>query len=695
MEADVTGINVLRLIVTYIGAYANHVDWAEAELTPNPHSVSIPFHVPKASLQKIKSGDLVFIAGGSSLAGLELPSGKRINLEGSFGLGPHVPSGTDAHVDASAQFRSADGGLGWDWECESRSHRPWIAPIDTVFHWPAPSHAELWLPRGFGSKWQDPMIPQPFEDKTYDYGAFFNREDGLSLPMASILDKQNGIGISFIQSPRDVLLDLQISTTKSGELRFSRAFNRLGGTLTKTRFHMDIAVHEPDVRAAMNAIVTRYPEYFDPPCKLAQQVGGGGAYSGWEGALDAKKLSAMGFTMNWKASIDFPYMGQFLPPVKTDDEKWNRFAGGGEGDFTAADEGRYGKTSIREMSAYSTDMRAHGFYVLNYFNVTEFGANITYPAPRPKSDSAPDLWKDPNDFLHDKLEDAVLKTPSPTWTWGDGVIMDCGDPAYRDFLLQQARRHVEKLPDSSGICIDRMDWLTRYNPNADDGESWIDGPYRHLRRSWIALMEELGPVFHDAEKVIFGNDMDRRLELMRHVDGFYDEHGYFPYNLNTSSYLALRKPLVCWTSDENPFGSDPDEYFQRHLYMGAFPTIPVTGNDHSVLPSESNDRLYLDYGPLFNELRGRTWLLKPGVIEVADGNAKANIFETPQHYVIFVGLAGQEDHAKLLLRGVSGTAKLLYPGSSEKKSLAINQSAPAAVEVPLKRGCAMLILNKP
>jgi len=27
--------------------------------------------------------------------------------------------------------------------------------------------------------------------------------------------------------------------------------------------------------------------------------------------------------MNWKASIDFPYMGQFLPPVK-DDEKWNR-----------------------------------------------------------------------------------------------------------------------------------------------------------------------------------------------------------------------------------------------------------------------------------------------------------------------------------------------------------------------------------
>ena len=78
--------------------------------------------------------------------------------------------------------------------------------------------------------------------------------------------------------------------------------------------------------------------------------------------------------------------------------------------------------------------------------------------------------------------------------------MDCGQADYRDFLIEQAKRHVEKLPDSSGICIDRMDWLTRYNPNADDGATWIDGPCRHLRRSWVALMQELGPVFHERRK---------------------------------------------------------------------------------------------------------------------------------------------------------------------------------------------------
>lgn len=693
IDVDITDVNVLRLEATYSVAPADHVDWAEAELAVDPNAKTVVFMQPKQPLHEINAGNYKFIAGGSSLSDLILPGGKKIHLDGSFHLGPHIRPNANVREAITASFHSLPNGLTWEWQYDSSSHQFWTAPIDTSFKWPVTANTKLWIPRGFGWKWQDPMIPQAFEDNTFDYGAFFNREDGLSLPMASILDKQNGVGISFIQSPRDVLVDMQISTTKDGEIRFSRALHRLGGTGRKTKFHMDIVIHEPDVRAALNAIVTRYPEYFDPPSKLAHQVGGGGAYSGYEGKLDAEKMAAMGFTMNWKASIDFPYMGQFLPPVK-DDEKWNRFAGGGEGDFGPQDEGRYGQTSIEQMAKYSTDMRAQGFHVLNYFNVTEFGTHITYPPDSPKPEDDANLWKNANDFLHNKLEDAVLKTPAPFWTWGKGVIMDCGDATYRDFLLAQAKRHVEKLPDSSGICIDRMDWLTRYNPNAEDDATWIDGPSRHVRHSWMALMESLGPIFHDPGKVIFANDMDRRLELMRHVDGFYDEHGSFPFNLNTSSFLALRKPLVCWTSDENPFGTDQEEYLQRHLYMGAFPTVPFPANDHSVLPSEENERLYLDYGRMFNALRGRTWFLRPGVIEVAKGNAKANIFETPSSYVIFAGLAGKDKSAQIVLRGVSGTAKILYPGVADSGSLQIEQHEPTTVEVPLQRGCAMLILNK-
>jgi hypothetical protein len=216
-------------------------------------------------LRQIRSGNLLFTAGGDSLAGLQLSNGKRIRLTGSFGIGPFAPSYKGAKFNVSADFHSAPGGVAWDWACNSRSHKPWTTPIDTVFRWPNSSRAKLWLPRGFGSTWQDPLIPQAFKDKTYEYGAFFIREDGLSLPMVTVLDEENGVGVTFIQAPDDVILDVQISTAKNGEIRFSRAFHRFGGDDSTSKFHMDIVVHEPDVRAALKAIVDRYPEYFDPP----------------------------------------------------------------------------------------------------------------------------------------------------------------------------------------------------------------------------------------------------------------------------------------------------------------------------------------------------------------------------------------------------------------------------------------------
>lgn len=684
--------NVLRLIVTYVGSYADHVNWADAELVkavgPGRTAPGMPHG---AAARKIVSGPHTFYIAGRSLVGVQLPNGKRLELLGTVGLGPNTHERPDDNSETS--FREAPGGLRWDWQHRSRAESPWTAPVDTTFTWPNANTATVWLPWGHGWQWQDPMAPRPFVDQTYEYGAFFNREFGLSLPMATIIDTANGIGISFIQSPDDVVIDMQVSTTRTGELRFSRAFNRFGGDAGPVSFRMDIVVHEPDVRAALRAIVDRYPKYFDPPNPLTHEVGGEGAYSGWEGAIDADKLAAMGFTMNWKASLDFPYMGVFLPPVDGK-VKWNRFAGGGSGVYTAKDEGRYGETSISGMNEYSKAMRSHGFHVLNYFNVTEFGGNIVYPPPARTTATDAEMWRDANDFLHGAFEGAVLKTPLPIWTWGKAVIMDCGEPAYRSFLIDQAKRHVAELPDSSGICIDRMDWLTRYNPNADDGVTWIDGINRHLRRSWMSLMEEMGRVFHDGNKVIYANDMDRRLELMRHVDGFYDEHAHFPFNLNTSAFLALRKPLVCWTPEEDPLMPDPDSYFQRHLYLGAFPTVPYTGNDHTVLPSEENERHYLAYGPMMRALKGRTWVLEPGVVEVEGDAARANVFETKSAHLVFVGLAPRTDHVRLTLRGVGQQARVLHPGAAETTASGSGDRARSTWDVPLARGCAMLVIAK-
>jgi hypothetical protein len=711
VDVDITGVNVLRFSVNYIdpdhsparGKWVDfppddefpglNADWADAEFVTNPSPTSVITPPAKKAWREIQSGDMRFTAGGSVLAGFELSNGKHLNLQGSVAMAPYTKPSADASTDVSADFRSAPGGLAWDWECKSSSSKPWTVPVDTVFKWPDPAHAKVWLPWGYGDEWQDPLVPQPFESKTYEYGSFGTRPGGVPLPMATIIDESKGIGVTFIQSPNDVLINMQISTTDKGEVRFSRAFNRFGGPSAKVAFHMDIIVHEPEFRAGLRAMVERYPEYFETS-KLGHQVGGGGAYSGYEGPLDAEKLRAMGFTMNWKASVDFPYMGQFLPPVP-DDEKWDRFAGGGPGGFKDTDEGRFGRTSISQMRKYSTDMRAMGFHVLNYFNLTEFGSHIFYPAREHPNYTGADTWKDATDFLYANFPNAILKTPAPNWTWGGGVAMDCGDPEYRKFLLEQAKRHIEKIPDSSGICIDRLDWLSRFNLAADDGISWIDGPARHLRLSWLSILEDLGALFHQAGKVVYVNDIEARLELMRHVDGFYDEIGDRNYKLNTSAFLALRKPVALWTRDDNTLKPDPDVYFQRLLYLGAFPTIPVPGNDHTIVPSEWNEPYFLAYGPMFNSIKERKWLLTPGVAQVEGNTAKVNIFETPQAYVVFVGLASKLQNARVTVRGLGTRAKVLHPGEATSAELAASGTVqPAVFDVPMKRGCAMLLLEK-
>ncbi len=74
-------------------------------------------------------------------------------------------------------------------------------------------------------------------------------------------------------------------------------------------------------------------------------------------------------------------------------------------------------------------MRAHGFHVLNYFNVTEFGENMQDTAiPAARADD-PALWKDPVSFLKLRLSDAYLKPP--ILTCYNAWVTDLGDPAYR------------------------------------------------------------------------------------------------------------------------------------------------------------------------------------------------------------------------------------------------------------------------
>jgi hypothetical protein len=366
------------------------------------------------------------------------------------------------------------------------------------------------------------------------------------------------------------------------------------------------------------------------------------------------------------------------------------------------------------MADYSRRMRAQGFYVLNYFNVSEFGASIRNPAPARRYQHDEDLWRDANDFLYTRLKDAIVRVPreippeslkfdgntkpgGPYYTWANAIVLDCGEPVYADFLINQARRHIEKIPESSGICIDRLDWLRLYNEDRDDGVSWFAGrPSRSFLVSWNNLLARLGPLMHDAGKVIFCNTGDKRIDTLRQADGIFDESTAGSES-NLEAFLTVRKPAIGWTSNESALKPDPDAFFQKYLHLGIYPMAPYPINDHSLTPGEEVDKQYLDYGPMLDLMRGKKWVLSPHAVEVIRGGAKANIFQVPGGYVVPVTFGGDTQEAVVTIRGVNAevaTAEVFHPGSAPGAPLRFARTGTQlSLTVPLQRGCAMVRLR--
>ncbi|MGC8669391.1 MAG: NPCBM/NEW2 domain-containing protein [Chthonomonadales bacterium] len=610
-----------------------------------------------------------------------------------------------ASVSSGAQctvidtFRAAPMGLRWEVDIRGIG-RPWSTPIHTVLRWPNVRGAQFWTAwadprRASATGWSDPLEPQPWAGRSLWYGALPFRpanpmygycpwpRNTFCLPMATVIYPRRRSAFSVVLSPRDLILEMRLATDPGGTMTFARYHHRIRPGRS-VHFALDVVEHQADWRPGLGWMVQRYPESFRPVVPSADAMAGCGAYSSYQGPLDVQKLKAMAFRTNWQASFEFPYMGMFLPPV-ADGEEWRNFRGV--------------LTSFDRLNRYYTSMRSLGFFVLSYFNVTEVGARIAYPPP-PLTLPESDRWRDANQFLYGTLNQAWIRDPEgkPIYSWEGAVAMDPGDPAYRQFLLEQARRHLAKTPATSGICIDRTDWLRLYNTRADDGVSWFEGgPARSLMVSWRSIMGRLGPLMHRAGKTIFCNMHVKRLEILRYADGIFDEFTYHPASINQDGLLGICKPVIGWTADESNLKPRPDEFFQRLLYMGIFPMCPYPGNDHSILPNPWAEDWYRRYGPLLDAMRGKKWVLTPHPVAVVQGRALVNAFHTPQGLVLPVVFGGSAQRVRVRLRCVpAASARYL-----ETDAVLPGRSAPARVrvsrcgrwldlDVPLEKGCAMV-----
>jgi hypothetical protein len=612
-------------------------------------------------------------------------------------------------ADMIQRFLAGRGSVRWEIEITSGGE-PWTVPITTKLRWPVPEVSHFWTSwLGGDDQWKDPLQPQPMSSCSWAcswaYGPYAG-VGGFCIPLASVIEDQQDTGLSLVLSPEDPILDLTLTSDAEGLIAFRRLDLRLGQGRT-VKLAVDLVGHEADWRGGLRWMVQRYEPFFDPPNPKVQEMAGTGAYSGWNGSIDAGRLKQMAFRVMWEAAFDWPYMGMYFPPVD-EAETWSTAGYDSGGDHVPE---LVRQVSYRILNDRAHALRKEGFYYLSYFNFDAWGWEdvfslkvINRNIPRKYS------WTDPITFLQQNVADGIWRDELGKEAIIEGlVVMDADGPNYQADILKQIRRQIEKIPDASGLAIDRIWWGTDYttrgarpiNYGADDIVGWYHGrPGRHHSVSFRDTLSKLGAQLHGAGKVIFYNPcMSYRLDLMREVDGFFGEtwptaHGYTC--LNGTGLMALRKPGIVWTGDSSTLHPDPDAYFQRHLHMGVFPMVPYPKNDHSITPDPWADQYYFDYGPLMAGLRGKTWVLEPHCIEVEGQEAKANLFAVPGGWVAPITFGPKGATVKVILRNLPGLTEkapceALLPGVQQPQTVETTFKDEALeLRVPLKRGCTLV-----
>ncbi len=542
---------IFLTLLSILAANAQTVADSSPEYTVNGKAIAVKLSADGEIVGVTAGGRQINVSGRTSLDGCtQVGAAKAEQLSGGAveftrTLRDSASGRTLTVVD---RFKPGeDDSVRWEIEVASDGE-PWTTPITTELNYPATSATRFWTawsdPDQMNGEWRDPLVLRPLASTSWAYGGSDTSADLTVLPLATVAEPAGDFGLSLVFSPEDTILcGSRLTTTPSGAIRFSRPNYRLGGG-KPVLLEMNLITHEADWRGGLRWMTARYPQFFEPPNPRADAMAGCGAYSGDEDPINVAKFKQMAFRINWKLCDDCPYMGMFIPPVTNADERWERQWA--EEPVEVPDKPHW--TSTRRMDDYAFYLKTNGFYLLDYFNVAEYGRDMTTNQTPYKPDdimnyflgpAAPNmmtnksmtgpgvpLWENPRALLAAQFPKAVLVAGPHVTAYGAWAV-DPGDPDFMKFLLEQADRDIRWIPDSAGICIDRTDWLQRNNTHADDGVSWVNGrAVRSLCVSWNSLLAELGPKMHQAGKVIFASPLYARLDIFRQIDGIYAEFGY-------------------------------------------------------------------------------------------------------------------------------------------------------------------------
>lgn len=585
----------------------------------------------------------------------------------------------------------------------------WTVKVTCGWDYPGTAHVYLVVPvlgqdrSVFFPQNEAPLEPEDFHHLRYIYGGDqFRSELGraLSLPLVTFYRRGSGAGITCASPAGAPVPAIWYSMFHEAE-KISFVLRHVNFRLDRhhpVEVRLHLLSHGDGYKEGLSWYRNRYRQYFTVKNEAVYKHEGAMLCSCQLHKDESIKVwKSQGFSWQELHANLFPFYGVYSPG----EEEWeplttkhcvrtldlDRLAGlnprGLEYDVLPnyGNEERMSKEKIR---AYIRKLHQNGVGAFIYINPVLCDKEIL-----PQFIEAAARNED-GSFCADGYYFGVSMNPEPDNIWGR-------------HMLQQVDGILQDYPECDGIFFDELHYR-HYDFAHDDGITMVNNkPCSMVGFSLIKLAKLICDRVHAAGKAVWANGPSS-LEVAEHIDGFMAE-GSSAW-MGTIQYDGLEKPMVLLTG-----GKEPGELrvnFKKSLLCGGQPDVlrildvpKVLRGDsivtRNILPGDDPERQEINrrYRPLFEQIKGRRWVLEDGVAE-ADPEVGINCFELRDGSVaVTLGVDRPVQNVRLRVKaGFLGDRREVFLYTTEEGNpvplAAVDKDAWSVVTIPEIREAAVV-----
>ena len=374
----------------------------------------------------------------------------------------------------------------------------------------------------------------------------------------------------------------------------------------ETRFSLLISTHPSSWRDALGWYAARYSAYFQPDPKARAHDGVYSITVPWdqesdESLAEPRLAGRAARGVKWmELHGHFPWYGLYVHP----NPEW---------------QGDWGPMSYQKTNRYIDLVRKYGIAVHIYYNIID-GQTRYVTENFPES-----IARDEGGQLIPAYRDCYL------------MNADLSTPFGRH-CLDQFEKLLSTYPRIDGIFFDVYGRHYDIDFAHDDGLTMINNkPAYCLKFAFQRLMDRILPLAR-AKGLLFSANKPEGIEFMRGIDYIMADEGADEDRLAAMQYYALFKPIIIL---DGGIATRAEEDFKKCLRYGMLYNDLDPGREMKVRQATDEMRRHAAaaleaYGPLFDLLIGRTWVLTGDPLELP-AFAAGNIFKRPNgDYIVTV-----------------------------------------------------------